>query len=82
MADDRPLDAYDLLSKPTLDITDEEALTIIADLRRRREGYLRTGKPDKQPKSKAEPKAKADKAANTASLLAMLEANSGQLKLS
>jgi hypothetical protein len=78
------LDAYALLSKPTLDISDPEALLIIEDLRKRRKAYLTTGKPDKQPKPKApaSPKVKADKAANTANLLALLEASNGPLKLS
>lgn len=68
-------DAYSLLSKPTLEISDAEAEIIIEDLRRRRKSYLATGKPDKPRKEAgpARPKAtKDDKAANTAALLAGL----------
>jgi hypothetical protein len=71
-----PTDAYALLSKPTLDLTDAEVEKVVADLRRRRALYAATGKPDRQPKPKAEPKGKstaADKAANTAALLASLQ---------
>jgi hypothetical protein len=69
-----PTDAYALLSKPTLDLTDAEVEKVVADLRRAL--YAATGKPDRQPKPKAEPKGKstaADKAANTAALLASLQ---------
>lgn len=70
-------DAYALLSKPTLDLTDDEVEAIIADLRRRRELYIKTGKPDKPAKPKAvtsKAKATADeKARNTAALLASLK---------
>lgn len=83
MADEpETFDAYALLSKPTLDVSDEEALLIIEDLRKRRVAYLKTGKPDKQPKAKAPPKGPVDKKANTANLLALIEANTGALKLS
>lgn len=70
-----PIDAYALLSKPTLDITDAEADIIIDDLRKRRKAYLATGKPDKPRKEKVQrEKASAgDKAANTAALLAQLD---------
>lgn len=72
---DEPITAYDLLSKPTLDISDDEALKIIADLRARRRAYLATGKVDKPKKEKVTAK-KLDadeKARNTALLLAQLK---------
>lgn len=69
------LDAYALLSRPTLDYTDAEVEAVIADLRRRREAFIKTGKVDKP---KAEKKAtvkldKDEKARNTALLLAQLK---------
>lgn len=79
--DEGQLDAYALLSKPTLDLTDAEVERIVVDLQERRKLYLATGKPDapkKAAKEKAAPKAKAtaeEKARNTALLL-------GQLKMS
>lgn len=72
---DEPITAYDLLSKPTLEISDDEALKIIADLRARRRAYLATGKVDKPKKEKVTAK-KLDadeKARNTALLLAQLK---------
>ena len=77
MTTEPELDAYALLSRPTLDFTDAEVKRVIADLRRRREAYLRTGKPDRPKKVKEQiEKAKAspeDKARNTAALLAQLD---------
>lgn len=78
--DEGQLDAYALLSKPTLDLTDPEVERIVTDLQARRKLYLSTGKPDapKKAKAPAEPKKKAtdeEKARNTALLL-------GQLKMS
>jgi len=75
--DEQTLSAYDLLSTPTLDLSDKQVEAIVVDLQKRRKLYIQTGKVDKAPKPKAEPKAKAtaeDKARNTALLL-------GQLKL-
>lgn len=70
-------DAYSLLSTPTLELTDAEVELVVADLRRRRELYIKTGKADRpKPNKPTEPKAKptaADKARNTAELLARLE---------
>lgn len=69
------LSAYDLLSTPTLDLTDDQVEDIVVDLRKRRELYIKTGKADKAPKPKAEPKAKAtadDKRRNTEILMASL----------
>lgn len=70
------LSAYDLLSTPTLDLSDAQVEAIVIDLQKRRKLYIQTGKPDKAPKPKAEPKAKTtadDKARNTAMLLAQLK---------
>lgn len=71
------MDAYALLSRPTLELTDAQVEAIVVDLRKRRELYIKTGKPDRPSKPKAleGPKAKltaADKAANTALLLERL----------
>lgn len=71
--------AYELLSKPTKDLTDAEVLDIIVELRKRRAVALATGKPDKAP---AEAKAKrvaapkstaAEKKAATLDILASLD---------
>lgn len=70
------LDAYSLLSKPTLELTDAEVGKIVADLRARRAKHLATGKPDKpkiEAKAKADPLSKEAKAANTQALLAQLK---------
>lgn len=53
---DLPMDAYQLLSKPTLKLTDEEVTVICADLRKRRERFL-AGIKDNQPKVKKAPAA-------------------------
>lgn len=59
-------DAFTLLSKPTLDLTDAEIEVIVKDLRARRERFL-AGQKDNAPKpakAKAEPmSAEAKKAA-------------------
>ncbi len=73
-----PADAYSLLSKPTLDLTDAEVETIVADLRRRRKLFVEQGVKDEPVKKaaaarKALPKEKADKAANTLALLSQLK---------
>lgn len=75
MADEPELTAYDLLSRPTLDITDAEAEKIILDLRQRRKAYLSTGKVDKPKKEKvaAVKLEKDEKARNTALLMAQLK---------
>lgn len=72
------LSAYDLLSTPTLALTDEQVEAIVVDLWKRRELYIKTGKPDKAPKPKVEagPKVKAtddEKKRNTAILLSQLK---------
>lgn len=77
--DAEQIDAYALLSKPTLELTDAEVERIVVDLQARRKLYLSTGKPDapKKAKAPAGPKAKLsddEKKRNTALLL-------GQLKL-
>jgi len=69
-------DAYSLLSKPTLDLTDEEVGIIVADLRRRRDLFIKTGKPERVKKEatiKANPLSKEAKAANTKAILGMLK---------
>jgi len=72
------LDAYALLSKPTLQLTDSDVDILVADLRKRRDKYLASGKPDVPKKAAAavkalaEPKAKptaSEKAAATKALL-------------
>ena len=70
-----PLDAYELLSKPTLELTDAQVELIVADLRHRRAAYVSTGKVDKPKKEKvAAKKLDADeKARNSAALLASLK---------
>ena len=73
--DAEPVDAYSLLSKPTLDLTDAEVDLVIEDLRRRRSAYVKDGKVDKPKVVKAAAK-KLDadeKARNTAALLAQLK---------
>lgn len=80
--DDEQLDAYALLSKPTLDLSDKEVELVVIDLQKRRELYLKTGKPDapKPPKEKAPPKGKAseeEKKRNTALLLGQLKMQLG-----
>lgn len=42
--------AYELLTKPTLELTDAEVKIVVEDLRQRRLAYLKTGKPDKPSK--------------------------------
>lgn len=71
---DLPLSAYDLLTRPTLEITDAEALLIIADLRKRRQAYVESNgkKRDEPHKEKRSPATAEEKAANTADLLANL----------
>lgn len=73
--DEPEISAYDLLSKPTLNLTDAEVELVVADLRRRRAAYIKTGKPDK-PKAAAKSAAKLsadEKARNTAALLDSLQ---------
>jgi hypothetical protein len=70
-----PIDAYSLLSKPTLELTDAEVLIVVEDLRKRREAYIKTGKPDKPKAARVASKKldKDEKARNTALLLAQLK---------
>jgi len=67
-------DAYELLSKPTLELSDAEVALVVEDLRRRRKAYVQTGKVDKPKKEKvAAVKLDADeKKRNTQLLLAQL----------
>jgi hypothetical protein len=60
--------AYDLLSKETLALTDDEVDDICKDLRARRERFL-AGQKDNAPKPKAEPKTTEEKAALTQSVI-------------
>ena len=66
----QPRDAYALLSKPTLDLSDEEIKLICADLRKRRERFL-AGQKDNPPKAKAAaaPKTAEEKAALSENIL-------------
>lgn len=64
-----PRDAYALLSKPTLELTDQDIKDICTDLRKRRERFL-AGQKDNPPKAKAEPpKTPEEKAALSESIL-------------
>lgn len=70
--------AYDLLSKPTLELSNAEVQKLVEDLRRRRKLYIATGKADRpgKPKAPAAPKTKAtadDKRRNTEQLLAGID---------
>jgi hypothetical protein len=70
-----PVDAYSLLTKPTLEITDAEVDIIVADLRRRRANHLASGKPDKpaaEAKAKRTPKGKPSQAAKDEATKALL----------
>lgn len=65
--------AYELLTKPTLNLTDDEVSLVIADLRRRREAYVSAGKRDEPHKpSKTKPTAES-KASLTAAIAANLD---------
>jgi len=65
--------AYELLTRPTLDLTDDEVSLIISDLRRRREAYVSTGKRDEPHKQPREKPTAESKAALTASIAAGLD---------
>lgn len=60
--------AHELLSKPTLELSDADVEAIVSDLRQRRERYLQgvQDKPQKKPKAAATPE---EIAARTQSLL-------------
>lgn len=53
-------DAFQLLSKPTLDLTDEQILAIAQDLRRKRQAFLK-GKADKPGSTKTKTATKISK---------------------
>lgn len=57
--------AYDLLTKPTLELTDAEVALVVEDLQKRRRLYVDKG-------TKDAPKPAVDKAAATADLLSDL----------
>lgn len=65
-------DAYALLSKETLELSDEEIELICTDLRKRRERFL-AGQKDNLPKVKAEPKTDEEKKALQQSILGDLD---------
>ena len=68
--------AYDLLTKPTLELTDAEVELIVADLQKRRHAYVDSkGKVKDSPKAKAPkgpPLTAEQKAENTARVQALL----------
>ena len=67
-------DAYTLLSKPTLELTDDEVEQVVIQLRQKRLAYINEGKKDNGPaKPKAAPKSKAEVDAATAAILAELD---------
>lgn len=68
-------DAFALLSKPTLDLTEQDIEGIVADLRQRRERFLQ-GIADKPKRAPARPELDSSaeaKAARTAHLLGELD---------
>jgi hypothetical protein len=69
-----PKDSFELLSKPTLDLSDEELLLIANDLRAKRRKFLQ-GIADKPAvtRKKADPITAEQKAATTAHLLGELD---------
>jgi len=70
-----PRDSFDLLSKPTLELTDTDLLLIANDLRAKRRKFL-TGvadKPGNTGRKKAEPITEEAKAATTQHLLGELD---------
>lgn len=72
---DAPASAYELLSRPVLELTDAEVETVLADLRRKRHLFLTKGEADNPKKASKASAAKLsadDKKANTLSLLAQL----------
>lgn len=67
-----PTDSFELLSKPTLDLTDEQLLLIANDLRAKRVRFLK-GIADKPARAKAEPVSDEAKKATTEHLLNELD---------
>lgn len=65
-------DAFTLLSKPTLELEEQDIIDICADLRKRRERFL-AGQKDNLPKPKKDPATPADKEANSAAVLGEIE---------
>jgi tartrate dehydratase beta subunit/fumarate hydratase class I family protein len=68
-------DAYSLLTRPTLEITDEQLEIIVANLRARRAAYMAgtADRPDKPKAASAAPKTAAEKDALTKALLGELD---------
>lgn len=71
--------AYALLSKPTLELTDADVEIIVADLRKRRLAYATDPKKsaDNPTKVKPQPISAAEKQVNTDDLLASLDISLG-----
>lgn len=66
------VNAYDLLTKPTLELTDAEVEIVVADLRKRRHAYVSAKTPDRPDKPKKQPTTAQEKAANTAAIAAAM----------
>lgn len=84
-ADVETEDAYSLLSKPTLELTDAQVAVVVSDLRARRARHVATGKADAPRKALAKPKAEkpteAMRKEASRNLLADLGLDLGDLKL-
>lgn len=67
--------AYSLLTKPTLELTDAEVELVVADLRKRRLAYVSDAKKnaDRPDKAKPEPRSADERKAIAASLAAELK---------
>lgn len=83
MTDEQPVDAYSLLSRPVLELTDAEVEVIVTDLRRKRELFVSSaGKTRDTPgKAKASKPTDESKKAATADLLAGLNLKLGDMKI-
>lgn len=68
-------DAYSLLTRPTLEITDAQLVVIVENLRARRKAYMEgtADRPDKPKAAPAKPKTQSEKDLLTKSLLAVLD---------
>lgn len=77
MTEPTPGTAYELLTRPTLSLTDAEVELIVTDLQERRVNYINSKgkiKDDPRPKApRATSKSAEEKAALTASILAELD---------
>jgi len=70
-------DAYALLSKPTLELTDAEVEIVVAELRKKRSAYVHEGKKDNATSKRKPAATAADKDAATKALLADLDLDLG-----